>query len=67
MELRIKRIRPGDFSIHTENGEEISNAEHKETRYLGEEVITTITIRTLAKHTGKFVRTKKVQEEKSGD
>jgi hypothetical protein len=67
MELRIKRIRPGDFSIHVESGEEISNAIHKETRYLGEEVITTITIRTLAKNTGKFVRTKRVQEVKSGD
>jgi hypothetical protein len=67
VELRIKRIRPGDFSIHAESGEEISNVEHKETRYLGEEVITTITIRTLAKNTGKFVRTKKMQEAKSGD
>lgn len=67
MELRIKRIRPGVFSIHAESGEEISNAEHKETRYLGEEVITTITIRTKAKDTGRFVKHKKTQEAKSGD
>ncbi len=67
MELRIKRIRPGEFSIHSETGEEISNAAHKETRYLGDEVITTITFRTKAKDTGKFVKPKRTQEAKRGD
>jgi hypothetical protein len=67
MELRIKRIKPGEFSIHSETGEEISNVVHRETRYLGDEVVTTITLKTKAGETGKFIRPKRVQEAKRGD
>lgn len=67
MELRIKRIKPGEFSLHTETGEEITNATHKETRYHGDEVITTITVRTKVKDIGKFTRAKRTQEAKRGD
>ena len=67
MELRVKRIRPGEVSIHSETGSVITNAEHRETRYLGDEVITHIVIRTLASQMGKFTRMKSKQEKEEAD
>ncbi len=68
MELRVKRIRPGEFSIHSENGALVSNAEHRETRYLGDEMLTHVVIRTKASQLGKFNRStgKQVKEENHG-
>ncbi len=68
MELRIKRIRPGEFSIHSETGAVITNVEHRETRYQGDEIITHVVIRTKASQLGKFTRskTKQAEEESNG-
>ena len=63
MELRVKRIRPGEFSIHSETGTPITNAEHRETRYQGDEVITHVVIRTKASNMGKFTRSSTKQKE----
>ncbi len=44
MELRIKRIRPGEFSLHASTGEPITNARHVQTRYERGRAITTVEI-----------------------
>ncbi len=54
MELRIARKKPGEFSIHSEDGERIENAEHLETRYRKDRIITHVRITTRAKDLGKF-------------
>ena len=68
MELRIKRIRPGEFSVHSETGTPITNAEHRETRYQGDDVLTHVVIRTKVSQLGKFTRNsgKQVKEEPHG-
>ena len=69
MELRVKRIRPGEFSIHSETGTPITNAEHRETRYVGDEVLTHVVIRTKRNQLGKFSRlgTKQKEEHHGSD
>lgn len=56
MELRIKRLKPGRFSLHTLTGEAVTNARHIETRYERGKAITTIVITHDEKLIGAFDR-----------
>lgn len=54
MELRVKRMKPGVFSVHTLDGQPVKNVEHLETRYMGDQVISHVKIVTRAQDLGKF-------------
>ena len=58
MELRIKRLKPGQFSLHTLTGEAVTNARHLETRYERGKAVTTVEITHDKKLIGRFERVK---------
>lgn len=71
MEVRIDRVKPGIFSIHSEDGQVLENAEHLESRYVGDKIVSHVRIVTKTKDLGRFIKPKtakrmKDREEESG-
>jgi len=66
MEVRIDYVKPGLFSIHAQDGQVLKNAEHLESRYVGDAIVTHVRITTKVKDLGKFdkpVSTKRMKHE----
>ena len=47
-------MKPGLFSIHAQDGQILKNAEHLESRYVGDAIVTHVRITTKIKDLGRF-------------